>query len=146
MLGTLHHYGITTEAIDESIELFGALGFEVHTDTEASGADLERGLAVPGAALRLVLMSRPGEDFNLELLGFTGGAGAGRRARINEPGASHLGVLVEDIDAALEAVETTGARRTGPVGRNEDVGLAWAYVAGREGSLIELLQPIERRA
>ncbi len=146
MRGTLHHYGITTESIDESIGLFASLGFEVHTDTTSSGSDLERGLAVPGAALRLVLMSRPGDDLHLELLEFSGGAGRGERPAVNQPGASHLGVLVEDLDAALAAVEATGARRLGPVGRNHEVGLAWVYVAGTEGSLIELLQPIEVRS
>ncbi len=76
------------------------------------------------------------DGFVLELLHFAGAevVDPGRRRVVNEPGLTHVSLGVDDLDAALAAVEAHG----GEVLADTNIGVA-VFVRDPDGQLIELL-------
>jgi predicted enzyme related to lactoylglutathione lyase len=66
---------------------------------------------------------------------------AGSRPVVNEPGFGHLAFLVENVDAALQAVLSAGGSVVGRVSTTEVKGvgvLRVAYARDPEGNILEL--------
>ena len=63
-----------------------------------------------------------------------------QRRRFPHYGLEHIGLTVDDVDAAVEELRAIGAEiAIGPLTRNP--GLLLAFVRGPEGIMIELVQP-----
>ncbi len=121
--------------------LFGCV--PVPPERDYASADLERGTAVPGAALKGVHLRLPGYGDNgptLEIYTFAStGEAVGRS--IDHPGWGHLAFAVDDVEAAREQVFAAGGRPIGEVvtlttadGRR----VTWCYVTDPEGNAVEL--------
>ena len=125
------------------------LGRAVAFYTELLGFAVERRLDVPDAAADALLGIEPPVGleavylrrgpFVLELMQFHRPDNPPWSGRVfNEPGLTHLSVSVEDLDAALDRVETLGGRIV------RRLPEAAAIVRDPDGQLLELL-PMEYR-
>jgi catechol 2,3-dioxygenase-like lactoylglutathione lyase family enzyme len=139
----MHHQGILVSDLDRAVAFYAeALG----------GRPLTRPFVLEGAAAAAVMNGDERTAYAMclvalgsgaiELFAFRGEApewaARDRRARL-----PHLGVRVEDVDAALAAVERAGGTRQWPVigrwGRARVI-----YVADPDGNVLELLDaPVE---
>lgn len=111
-----------------------AFGFEVarelHPPDQGSAALLR---LEPPLGMTACYLKR--DDFVLELLHFAdAGAVAGEERVVNQLGLTHVSLNVDDLAAALAAVEAHG----GEVLTDTDIGVA-VFVRDPDGQLIELL-------
>jgi catechol 2,3-dioxygenase-like lactoylglutathione lyase family enzyme len=120
------------------------LGCEpVPPERDYSGADLERGSGVPGAALRGAHLRLPGmatDGPTLEIYQYSREEDALPPAA-NRPGFAHIAFAVTDVAAARHEVLAAGGMEVGEVvtlttadGRH----VTWCYVTDPEGNIIEL--------
>lgn len=115
----------------------------VPPERDYRGSDLERGTAVPGATLRGVHMRLPGHGDTgptLEIYTYGENVAGGARAA-NRTGWGHIAFVVDDVNAAREAVRENGGADVGEIvtlqaadGRR----VTWCYVSDPEGNLVEL--------
>lgn len=149
-MNALHHTAITVSNLDRSIDFYcGVLGLALaHEPTEFySGAGIERALNLPGAKLRIAVVSA-GVD-RIELLEYAEPpAPAERAAPGNTRGAAHLAFLVEDIEARKAELEAKGITFFSEVNTNAEGPLAgwrWVYFSDPDGIPLELIEIAFRR-
>jgi catechol 2,3-dioxygenase-like lactoylglutathione lyase family enzyme len=115
----------------------------VPPERDYSGPDLERGTAVPGAALRGVHLRLPGHGDSgptLEIYQYAPNQPSPTGAA-NRRGLGHIAFQVDDVSAARDQVLARGG---GPVGdvvtlqTRDGRRVIWCYVRDPEGNLIEL--------
>jgi lactoylglutathione lyase len=120
------HVATRTRDLDAAIAFYKALGLELSRTRE-----LEKGEAT------LAFMTRPGDDFSIELVynwgkdePYDGGARFG-----------HFAFDVEDLDAAYAELRAAGAADVGrPPKDLEGSGPRIAFVADPDGNWIELIE------
>ena len=61
----VHHTGITVSDLDRSVAFYERLGFEVAERMEEEGEEVERGVGVPGAKLRVAMLEGPNSRLEL---------------------------------------------------------------------------------
>lgn len=99
--------------------------------------------AVPGAQIHGMHLRLPGfgpDGPTLELFSYPQVA-EGSHPAVNRPGFAHLAFLVEDVQAALDAVLAAGGSQVGKLVRVEVPGagrLVFVYAADPEGNILEL--------
>jgi predicted enzyme related to lactoylglutathione lyase len=126
---------------DWYVRLFGCT--PVPPERDYSGPDLERGTAVPNAALQGVHLRLPGHGDDgptLEIYTFSSTDGA-PEVGIDRPGFRHIAFAVADVHAARRRVLDEGGSSVGEVvtlttadGRR----VTWCYVTDPEGNAVEL--------
>lgn len=136
MTANCHHAGRTVSDLDRAVDFYrDVLGFEVCDRFTVSGEAFARGVDVPGATGQFAHLD--GDGVRLELVeydpeGESTGVGA-----LNRPGATHLGVAVDDVWAAYEElpedVETLSEPQT------TESGTTICFLCDPEGNLVELL-------
>jgi catechol 2,3-dioxygenase-like lactoylglutathione lyase family enzyme len=141
----LHHVGITVKDLDASIRFYHdvlGLAFSNEPSPWFRGEDLERGVGVPGAALRQV--SLLAGTTTVELLEYeTPPSDTAEPLRSNNLGASHIAFLVENIDAAKADLEAEGVSFFSDVNIVDDgvlAGWRWVYFEDPDGYPLELVQ------
>jgi catechol 2,3-dioxygenase-like lactoylglutathione lyase family enzyme len=126
---------------DFYIELFDCVF--VPPERDYTGADLERGTAVAGAALRGLHLRLPGHGDGgptLEIYQYMPNE-ASPPGVANRRGFGHICFQVDDVRLAREQVLANGG---GPVGEvvtlqtTDGRRVTWCYVSDPEGNLIEL--------
>ena len=126
---------------DWYVRLFGCT--PVPPERDYSGHDLERGTAVPNAALRGVHLRLPGHGDDgptLEIYTFASTDGTSE-VGIDRPGFRHIAFAVADVHTARRRVLDEGGISVGEVvtlttadGRR----VTWCYVTDPEGNAVEL--------
>jgi catechol 2,3-dioxygenase-like lactoylglutathione lyase family enzyme len=121
--------------------LFGCV--LVPPERDYSGADLEAGTGVAGAALRGAHLRLPGHGPTgptLEIYEYSSGPEAVPPV-VNRPGFGHIAFVVPDVAAARKAVLADGGGSVGEVvtlptadGRR----VTWCYVTDPEDNIVEL--------
>ncbi len=115
----------------------------VPPERDYAGPDLERGTAVPNAALTGVHLRLPGHGDNgptLEIYTFSSTDGDSQ-AGIDRPGWRHIAFAVDDVETARARVLAERGSQVGEVvtlttadGRR----VTWCYVTDPEGNVVEL--------
>jgi catechol 2,3-dioxygenase-like lactoylglutathione lyase family enzyme len=133
----VHHTGITVSDLDRSIDFYERLGFELTARIEEEGEEVERGVGVPGAKLRVATLE--GRNGRLELIEYLEPADGPSPHPNNGIGAAHVCVEVEDVDAAVAELREQGIEfHSDPV--THEAGIRWAYAKDPDGITAELLQ------
>ena len=103
-----NHTGITVVDIESSMSFFReVLGFETTEIFHHKGETVENLTGIPGAEVKLGFVDMP--NHRLELLEYiTQDARKVSDLRNCDPGAFHLALEVDDIDAAVAAVASSG--------------------------------------
>lgn len=115
----------------------------VPPERDYSGATLEAGTGVPGAALRGIHLRLPGNGNAGPTLEIYTYSILKERAptAVNRPGFGHIAFAVKDVVAAREEVLAAGGRAVGEVVMLEMANgakVTWCYVTDPEGNIIEL--------
>jgi predicted enzyme related to lactoylglutathione lyase len=126
---------------DFYIELFGCV--LVPPERDYAGPDLERGTAVPGAALRGAHLRLPGhgpDGPTLEIYQFST-MPEPLQPMVNRPGFQHIAFAVPSVADARTAVLAAGGGVVGDVvtlGTADGRFVTWTYLTDPEGNILEL--------
>ncbi|QLD84413.1 VOC family protein [Natronomonas halophila] len=132
-----HHVGLTVSDLDRALEFYrDTLGFPVLDRFEVSGEAFADVTDIDSAAGSFVHLDAG--DVRLELVEYEPMGADHTRPDINQPGAAHLALAVEDADAAFEALPESVEQVGGP--RTTDSGTRLGFVRDPDGNLVELLE------
>jgi catechol 2,3-dioxygenase-like lactoylglutathione lyase family enzyme len=141
----LHHVGITVKDLDASIRFYHdvlGLAFSNEPTPWFDGEELGPAVGVPGAALRQVSLLLG--DTTLELLEYRSPPSATTMPlRSNDQGASHVALLVDDIEAKKAELEAKGIEFYSAVNVVDEgvlAGWRWVYFNDPDGYPLELVQ------
>jgi diaminopimelate decarboxylase len=144
----LDHASITCGDLDRSLDFYcGLLGLEVRARGNGEGGEFEMA-GVPNPKVRWAdLQLAHGQV--LELLQYVSPPGKPLRLRVNDPGATHISMRVDDVDAAHNRLLEADAEVTGEPITITTPG-AWQgarafYAADPDGVTVELIQLATRR-
>ena len=112
-------------------------------ERDLAGAWLDNLTALPSAHLTGMHLALPGvgpDGPTLEIFGYDKMV-AGTKPVVNEPGFGHLAFLVDDVGAALQAVQRAGGGAVGEVSTTQVAGVGMlkvVYARDPEGNILEL--------
>ena len=143
MIGGLHHFGVTVSDLDRSLRFYrDLLDLSVRERVTDVAADEVPG--IPGGRANIADVELP-DGRLIELVEYTAAWGRPLEPRTNNPGACHLAVAVDDIDASWTRLVEAGVTvRSEPVTLT-DAGPHWTgtrvvYAVDPDGVTVELVQ------
>jgi len=148
----VHHFAYAVPDLDEAVMFFvDVLGAELATRfgplADSDGDSFAQKLGIhPRAELRSALL-RFGPTLNVELHQYSAPDQRDAPPKQSDPGASHLGVWVDDLAAAAEylrAQQGVTVRTVGPGGPPELDGLTNFFFETPWGQVIEVLTAPDR--
>lgn len=143
-ISSIDHTGITVSSLEEALDFWlNALGFQhLYTWTFENTPFIEKLVGVPGTALSVAMVE--GYGHRIELLEYQ--APADRRVlkpRSCDVGSVHVGLYIEDMDAAVARVAEAGwipVAEPQTVEDGERKGMRLIYLRGPDGVTIEFMQ------
>lgn len=132
-----HHVGITVSDLERTVEFYrDVLGLDVLDRFEVSGDAFSTAVGVDGAAGTFAHLE--GGGVRIELVEYDPDGADERADAINQPGATHVGFAVPDLEGFYEGlpgdVETISEPRT------TASGTRICFLLDPEGNLVEVLE------
>jgi catechol 2,3-dioxygenase-like lactoylglutathione lyase family enzyme len=141
----LHHVGLTVSDLEKSIDFYCAvLGCVVRERSRSEGPDVEALTGVAGARILTADLELESGAI-LELIQYLTPRGETLAQHRHQPGHTHAGFLVDDVDAAYDRLTAHGSTPSSrPVVINEP-GSAWdgvraLYACDPDGRTVECLE------
>ena len=133
---TAHHVGVTVADLDRAVAFYAeTFDLDVVAEFSVGGDAFAEAVAVEGASAEFVHLDAG--DAVIELVAYEPAGEPGADPVLNRPGATHLGLSVDDVEAFYEDladdVETLSPPRT------TASGTTVLFVRDPEGNLIEVL-------
>ena len=133
---TAHHVGITVSDLDRAVDFYAeTFDLDVVAEFSVGGDAFAEAVAVEGAAAQFAHLDADGAV--VELVEYDPAAEPAPDPELNRPGATHLGLSVDDVEAfhadLADDVETLSPPRT------TESGTTVLFVRDPEGNLIEVL-------
>lgn len=145
-----HHTSFTVANLNQSLEFFrDLLGMEVLSHREIQEAYFDRIVGLPGCRVKAAMLRIPGSDHRLELFEYVNPRGHAQRLQPNDPGSTHLSLLVEDLNGLYQEMRargTTFVSEPVPIVAGPNRGGFALYLRDPNGILVELFQPPAREA
>jgi len=133
-----HHLGITVSDLDRVLTFYReVLDLPVLARFSVSGEAFATGVDVPGGTGRFVHLDADG--IVLELVEYDPQAGDGHAEGLNQPGATHLGLEVTNLDAFHDSLPADVETLSPP--QTTESGTRICFLRDPEGNLVELLEP-----
>ena len=134
---TAHHFAVTVSDLDRAVAFYrDTLGLDVLSEFSVGGEGFETGVGIEGASADFVHLDAG--DARVELVEYTPEGDERPRGDLNQPGATHLGLEVEDLDSVSDSlpdgVETIAEPQT------TESGTRILFVRDPDGTLVELLE------
>jgi len=138
------HTGITVTNLERSVAFWqDVLGFELSHRAHHTGELASEVTGVPGAEISIAVLK--GYGHKIELLEYHGPADRKHVAlRPCDIGSVHIALMVENLDAALRAIEASGWKAAGKpktLKTGPNAGKRVVYVRDPDGTTIEFMQP-----
>lgn len=132
-----HHVGVTVVDLERAVEFYrDVLGLAVLDRFTVSGEAFATGVGVEGATAEFVHLDADGA--RIELIEYDPEGERRTAADVNQPGATHVGLSVSDIDGFYEelpdGVETLSEPRT------TESGARILFIRDPEGNLVEIIE------
>ena len=145
---SLDHVSVTAADLDASIAFYrDVLGLAYRDRGIADEPEVAEIMGADGATIEWAEFDL-GRGQVLELIRFDRPVGASRRGPLWDPGATHIGIGLDDIEAVhARCVEAGVPTRSGPVTLTEEGdwnGVTTLYAIDPDGTWIELVQRPER--
>jgi len=135
---TSHHVGITVSDLDAATEFYQSVfdcetiaAFSVDGDAFATGVDIENASA---EFVHLDLGS-----VRLELVAYEPTGNDRLPADLNDAGATHIGITVDDVDEFYESLPSSVETLSPP--QTTETGTKICFLRDPDGTLIEVLNP-----
>jgi len=133
---TAHHVGVTVSDLDRAVDFYTeAFSLNVVAEFSVDGEAFSEAVDVAGASASFAHLDAG--DAIVELVEYEPRADAGPDPELNRPGATHLGLSIDDVEAFYagldDGVETLSPPRT------TASGTTICFVRDPEGNLIEVL-------
>ena len=139
------HTGFTVANLERSLAFWqDVLGFELSHTAHQTGELAREITGVAGAEIRLAVLKAPG-GHKIELLEYL--APSDRKhvdLRPCDVGSVHVALLVDDLDALLNAIAASGWKAAGKpqtLKTGPNAGKRVVYVRDPDGTTIEFMQP-----
>lgn len=132
-----HHVGITVSDLEKTLAFYrDALGLSVVDRFEVGGDAFADAVDVDGASARFAHLEADG--IRLELVAYDPGAPARPAPDLDEPGATHVGLAVDDLETVYEELPDEVPTLSEP--RTTESGTSICFLRDPEGNLVELLE------
>ncbi|MCG1005641.1 VOC family protein [Halorubrum lacusprofundi] len=133
---TAHHVGITVSDLDRAVDFYTeTFDLDLLSEFSVGGDAFAEAVAVEGASAEFAHLDADGA--RIELVAYDPAGDANETPELNRPGATHLGLSVDDVEsfyaALADDVETLSPPRT------TESGTTILFVKDPEGNLIEVL-------
>lgn len=134
---TAHHFAVTVSNLDRAVAFYrDTLGLDVLSEFSVGGEAFATGVGIDDASAEFVHLEAG--DARVELVEYTPEGDTASENRLNQPGATHLGLEVDDLDSVYESlpdgVETIAEPQT------TESGTRILFVRDPDGTLVELLE------
>jgi len=134
---TAHHYGITVSDLEASVAFYrDVLDLEVLAEFAVGGEAFATGVDVPGASAEFVHLDAG--DARIELVSYEPTGESQTNGSLNEPGATHLGLAVDDLNGVYEGLSDDVPTLSEP--QTTESGTKILFVRDPDGNLVELLE------
>ena len=146
-LGQVHHLGLTVGDIERSIRFYrDALGMSLVGRRPKVAADyVAQQTGYEDVELSVASFKvTPDSPQSLELVEYLTHTGQASETASNQPGISHLCLLVDDFDACYASLTAQGVRFKSPpvtITAGPNKGGLVAYLFDPDGYMLELFQP-----
>jgi lactoylglutathione lyase len=138
------HTSYTISNLERSLNFYvNILGMEMLWKRKIEDAYFCDIIGFPDCSVQAAHLRIPGTDHHLELFEYVNPGGEKADVRTNNVGSSHLSLVVDDLWAAYEELETKGVEfRSPPIEITHGVNKGgWAvYLLDPDGITIELFQ------
>ena len=133
---TVHHAGITVSELDRAVEFYtDTFGFAVAAEFSVGGDAFADAVDVAGAAGSFVHLD--GGDTIVELVEYDPSGEPTAEPSLDRPGATHLGLAVDDVDAVYAGLDETVETLSEP--RTTESGTTIFFLRDPDGNLVEVL-------
>jgi len=139
----MDHVGIVVDDLAAAAAFFVELGLELQGEASLEGDSVDRVVGLEGVRSEVVMLQTPDGHGRLELSKFhtPSGGGDDGNAQPNALGIRHVTFAVDDVDAAVAAVQARGGELVGELVNYQDIYRV-CYVRGPEGIIVELAEKI----
>jgi len=132
-----HHAAVTVADLDRAVAFYrDTFDFDVIDRFEVAGEAFATAVGVPDATGRFAHLD--GGGVRVELVEYEPQGDAVERADLNQPGAHHLGLAVDDVDAFHDRLSGDVDTLSDP--RTTDSGTRILFLRDPEGNLIEVIE------
>jgi catechol 2,3-dioxygenase-like lactoylglutathione lyase family enzyme len=132
-----HHYGITVADLDRAVAFYrDVLELDLLDRFSVGGEAFEAAVGVDGATGSFAHFDAGGT--RVELVEYDPEGESVPDGRVHRPGATHLGLAVDDLDAFYAGLPDDVATLSRP--RTTESGTRILFVRDPEGNLVELLE------
>jgi catechol 2,3-dioxygenase-like lactoylglutathione lyase family enzyme len=133
-----HHVGVTVSDLDRAVDFYrDVFGLDVVARFSVDGEAFATGVGVDGASADFAHLDADG--VRLELVSYDPEGAVVGETTVNQPGAAHVGLAVDDLDTFYESLPD-GVETQSPPQRTAS-GTKILFVRDPEGNLVELLEP-----
>lgn len=133
-----HHVGLTVADLERAVEFYrDVLGLDVLDRFTVAGEAFAAGVGVEGATGSFVHLDADGA--RIELIEYDPEGEARIAPNVNQPGVTHVGLVVSDLDGVYESLPADVETLSEP--RTTESGTRILFVRDPEGNLVELLEP-----
>ncbi len=134
---TGHHVGITVRDLDQAVDFYTELfDFDVLAEFEVSGEAFETGVGIEAASAQFAHVDAG--SVRLELVAYEPAGDDSEAPQLNNQGATHLGLEVEDLDAFYAALPSAVETLSPP--QITETGTKILFLRDPEANLIEVLE------
>jgi catechol 2,3-dioxygenase-like lactoylglutathione lyase family enzyme len=132
-----HHFGVTVSDLDRAVDFYrDTLGLGPCERFSVSGEAFADAVDVAGATGRFAHFDADGA--RIELVEYDPEGADATGDAINQPGAKHMGLAVDDLDAFYADLDSTVTTLSEP--RTTESGTRICFVRDPEGNLVEILE------
>ncbi|KAB1185072.1 MULTISPECIES: VOC family protein [Haloferax] len=133
---TAHHVGITVSDLESTVAFYrDVLGLSVIDRFEVAGEAFSTAVDVEGSTGRFAHLD--GGDVRIELVEYDPEGDHRHDATLDQPGATHLGLSVDDVDDIFDDLPAHVETLSDP--QTTESGTRIAFLRDPEGNLVELL-------
>jgi len=134
---TAHHFAVTVTDLDRAVAFYrDTLGLDVLSEFTVGGDAFATGVGIDGASAEFVHLAAG--DARIELVEYDPVGETAAETELNQPGATHLGLEVDDLDTVFDSLpdgcETIAEPQT------TESGTRILFVRDPDGTLVELLE------
>jgi catechol 2,3-dioxygenase-like lactoylglutathione lyase family enzyme len=136
----IHHVGLAVGDLERSVAFYCThFGLREIARNHLQGELISEQTGLPGTEIDVAILA--GSNTIVELLCYRRPVGDDHTLRTCDPGAAHVCIVVEDVDATCEAMRRSGVVLHARPCKLMDDDTKMVYVRDPDGVTVELLEP-----